>query len=148
MVQSMKSSLDFLQAPSFDNYVASPYGDLASAVSSDSGLAAYAASNAVTVNHPSGTCQMGSDSSQGGVVDSQLRVRGAAGLRVVDASIFVSASTIVKTASMQPLIPTLFFSSRLYPIATFKPSYIRSLNVLPISSPQLTTFEMTPILNL
>jgi len=40
----------------------------------------------VTVFHPCGTCRMGGDSNS--VVDPQLRVRGVAGLRVADASIF------------------------------------------------------------
>ena len=37
--------------------------------------------------HPSGTCRM-SDDAEGAVVDSQLRVHGVDGLRVVDASVF------------------------------------------------------------
>jgi choline dehydrogenase len=40
-----------------------------------------------TIFHPVGTCKMGKSSDPLAVVDSQLRVRGVAGLRVVDASI-------------------------------------------------------------
>jgi choline dehydrogenase len=40
-----------------------------------------------TIFHPSGTCRMGPDDDAGAVVDARLRVRGVAGLRVVDCSI-------------------------------------------------------------
>ncbi len=40
-----------------------------------------------TIFHPVGTCRMGRADDPLAVVDSQLRVRGVAGLRVVDASV-------------------------------------------------------------
>jgi choline dehydrogenase len=40
-----------------------------------------------TIFHPVGTCRMGRDSDADAVVDPQLRVRGIAGLRVIDASV-------------------------------------------------------------
>jgi choline dehydrogenase len=57
--------------------------------------------NADTVFHPCGTCRMGPDP-QNNVVDSNLKVHGLEGLRVVDASIFpnvlcgnINAATIM-----------------------------------------------------
>ncbi len=40
-----------------------------------------------TAHHPLGTCRMGTESDDMAVVDTQLRVRGVEGLRVVDASV-------------------------------------------------------------
>ena len=46
---------------------------------------AFIRENAETIYHPVGTCRMGADANS--VVDPELRVRGIAGLRVVDASV-------------------------------------------------------------
>jgi len=51
----------------------------------DQALRAHIAKFGETLYHPVGTCKMGSDSAA--VVDSQLRVHGVDGLRVVDASV-------------------------------------------------------------
>jgi choline dehydrogenase len=51
----------------------------------DKALRAHITKFGETLYHPVGTCKMGSDSNA--VVDSQLRVHGVEGLRVVDASI-------------------------------------------------------------
>ncbi|CAN5290439.1 GMC family oxidoreductase N-terminal domain-containing protein [soil metagenome] len=50
-------------------------------------LARVAGEIGTTIFHPVGTCKMGAADDSAAVVDSQLRVRGVAGLRVVDASI-------------------------------------------------------------
>ena len=49
---------------------------------------AFAAGNiGTTIFHPVGTCKMGREDDRLAVVDSQLRVRGVSGLRVVDGSV-------------------------------------------------------------
>lgn len=53
----------------------------------DEELAKLAGDIATTIFHPVGTCKMGRDEDPLAVVDSQLRVRGVQGLRVVDASV-------------------------------------------------------------
>jgi choline dehydrogenase-like flavoprotein len=57
----------------------------AAGVDSDAALAAFVSEQAETLYHPVGTCRMGQDATA--VVDAELRVRGVAGLRVVDASV-------------------------------------------------------------
>jgi choline dehydrogenase len=52
---------------------------------SDDDLLAYGRNTGTTVYHPTSTCRMGPDPAA--VVDERLRVRGFAGLRVIDASI-------------------------------------------------------------
>ncbi len=54
---------------------------------SDADLDAHVRRTAATVFHPLGTCKMGSERDETAVVDPELRVRGIAGLRVVDASV-------------------------------------------------------------
>jgi choline dehydrogenase len=55
-------------------------------VISEPALREYLRESTATTWHPVGTCRMGTDNAS--VVDPELRVRGIAGLRVVDSSIF------------------------------------------------------------
>jgi choline dehydrogenase len=61
------------------------------AVQTDEELLQYVRNTATTVYHPAGTCKMGHD--ELAVVDDQLRVRGIAGLRVVDCSIMPTVTS-------------------------------------------------------
>ncbi len=54
---------------------------------SDAELEAHVRASMGTVHHPVGTCAMGASSNEMAVVDGALRVIGAEGLRVVDASV-------------------------------------------------------------
>jgi choline dehydrogenase len=54
-------------------------------IRSDADIAAYVRQYGKTDFHPAGTCKMGSD--RAAVVDSDLKVRGLEGLRVIDASV-------------------------------------------------------------
>jgi 4-pyridoxate dehydrogenase len=55
-------------------------------VTSKADIDAFIRRTAWTAHHPLGTCRMGRDDDTQAVLDSQLRVRGMQGLRVVDAS--------------------------------------------------------------
>ncbi len=56
-------------------------------VRTDAEIDAWIRATAETIYHPVGTCRMGADGDAMAVVDDQLRVRGVAGLRVIDASV-------------------------------------------------------------
>ena len=58
-----------------------------SAAQSDDEIDAHIRNTAITLHHPLGTCKMGPAADDTAVVDSELRVRGIARLRVVDASV-------------------------------------------------------------
>src|SRR5215470_15303978 len=61
--------------------------DLAALVEDDDALAEHIRRNVAGMFHPVGTCRMGAANDRHAVVDAAGRVRGVAGLRVVDASI-------------------------------------------------------------
>jgi choline dehydrogenase/4-pyridoxate dehydrogenase len=54
---------------------------------SDAEIDAHARATGITAHHPAGTCRMGAAGDDLAVVDSELRVHGVTGLRVIDASV-------------------------------------------------------------
>ena len=93
MVEGMKMARHIVGQTPMDAYRAfetSPGPDCAS----DANWLAFARANGQTIYHACGTCRMGLDADA--VVDPALRLKGIAGLRVVDASVMpdiVSANT-------------------------------------------------------
>jgi choline dehydrogenase len=81
------------QAPALANAVVGPIPPFQSTLS-DSQLDQIIRDYSNTGYHPVGSCRMGADEQS--VVDTELRVRGVSGLRVIDASIMprlISANT-------------------------------------------------------
>lgn len=64
------------------------------ALQSDDELSSALRATHQTVYHVSGTCRMGSDDDPMAVLDPSLRVRGVSGLRVVDASVFPTLTSV------------------------------------------------------
>ena len=84
MVAGFKLTRRIMEAPALKSQAT---GEMFSAgVESDDEIRDFLRRRVDTVYHPVGTCMMGPDPTTS-VVDSQLRVHGLEGLRVVDASI-------------------------------------------------------------
>ncbi|CEL10586.1 hypothetical protein ASPCAL13703 [Aspergillus calidoustus] len=81
-------------------------------VSSDTDLEAYIRGAAESLFHPSGSCSVGK-LENGGVVDTEFRVHGVRGLRVVDASVF-------------PMLPAAHIQSSVYAVAEKAAEAIKS----------------------
>ena len=87
MREAVKAARAFVAAPAWSDYIIGEFGEFANATTDDA-LDEYIRNNSNTVDHPVGTVAMGEGPD--GALDSQLRVKGTIGLRVVDASAFVS----------------------------------------------------------
>ena len=84
LVAGLRMLREIYAQPSFRGLVADEYLPGAG-ISTPGALEAFARAKGGTVFHPAGTCRMGGDAHS--VVDERLRVRGVAGLRVIDASV-------------------------------------------------------------
>jgi choline dehydrogenase len=87
MVAGMRALRRIVQAPAMARHIAEEV-EPGPTCDSDDDLLDYIRQRGSTVYHPVSTCRMGQDDRA--VVDERLRVRGFAGLRVIDASIMPS----------------------------------------------------------
>ena len=90
MREAVKAAKRYASAPSFADYVTGPFGDAFAAATTDDKIDAYVRGLTSTIFHPTGTASMSSSRARNGVVNADLSVKGTEGLRVVDASVFVS----------------------------------------------------------
>ncbi|KAF8963769.1 hypothetical protein BDZ97DRAFT_1919542 [Flammula alnicola] len=88
MREAVKAIGRFAGAPAFSDYVVGPFGDSFSAAVDDSSIDAYVRGLMTTIFHPVSTASMSSVHASSGVVNPDLKVKGADGLRIVDASVF------------------------------------------------------------
>ncbi|MFY8206888.1 MAG: GMC family oxidoreductase, partial [Arenimonas sp.] len=86
MLEAVKLSRQLLAQPAFDAY-RGPEVFPGESVQSDAELENFIREKAESIYHPVGTCKMGALDDRDAVVDSQCRVKGVRGLRVVDASV-------------------------------------------------------------
>jgi choline dehydrogenase len=84
MLDGLRMARAVFKAPALASYTEKEFLPGAD-VQSEANLIQFIRRKAETIYHPVGSCKMGSDAMA--VVDSQLRVHGTQGLRVVDASI-------------------------------------------------------------
>jgi choline dehydrogenase len=86
VMRGLRFASEIAAKPALAPYTVRPYDQPAS--DSDQDLQAYLRRHTYTAFHPVGTCRMGSGA--GAVLDTELRVRGVQGLRVIDASVMPS----------------------------------------------------------
>jgi choline dehydrogenase len=93
LIAGVRRCLEIAEQPALRSVTTGPYG--VPEGDDEASLIAHIERNSTTLYHPVGTCAMGS------VVDSELRVLGLEGLRVVDASVM---PTVVRGNTNAPTI--------------------------------------------
>lgn len=84
--EAIRAGRRFLSAPAWSDYIISSFTN----ATTDEELDAFIHQNALSNAHPVSTAMMTAYNADWGVVNPDLKVKGVRGLRIVDASIFVS----------------------------------------------------------
>jgi choline dehydrogenase len=111
MREGIKISREIMAQKAFDDFRGEEYGP-GRGVTSDADIDHYIREKTNSVYHPVGTCKMGND--EMAVVDSQLRIHGLEGVRVVDASVMpnlTSGNTNLPTIMIAERASDLILSS-------------------------------------
>jgi choline dehydrogenase-like flavoprotein len=89
LTEAVKAAHRFVSAPVWNSYIIAPFSQSAN-TTSDAAIRDYIQQQASTFRHPVGTARMAKLSDSDGVVGPDLLVKNVSGLRIVDASVFVS----------------------------------------------------------
>ena len=92
MREALKAARTYMSAPAWRGWIIGEVGAFAQAQTDDE-IEQYIRNNSFTVDHVCGTVAAGKTDSTGagsGALNDDLTVKGTVGLRVVDASVFVS----------------------------------------------------------
>ncbi|NDF06139.1 MAG: glucose-methanol-choline oxidoreductase [Betaproteobacteria bacterium] len=101
MVEGVKKLRTIMQAPALQSYRGKEI--YTAGIETDAQWEGYIRERADTIYHPVGTCKMGAAHDPMAVLDTQLRVKGVLGLRVIDASAMptlISGNTNAPTIMM------------------------------------------------
>ncbi|KAH9928887.1 aryl-alcohol oxidase-like protein [Fomitopsis serialis] len=86
MIQAVKQVRNLINSSAWEGFAVAEYGPFADA-QTDEELEEYVRNSTTSIWHPVGTARLSADASPDGVLTSSLLVKGASGLRVVDASV-------------------------------------------------------------
>ncbi|KAF9468259.1 aryl-alcohol-oxidase from pleurotus Eryingii [Collybia nuda] len=87
MIEGAKSARRFIAASVWDDYVIAPFG-IQGGLDTDEKLEQFIRNTTSSEFHPVGTASMSPVGAHWGAVDPDLKLKGVAGLRIVDASVF------------------------------------------------------------
>ncbi|KAJ6483114.1 aryl-alcohol oxidase-like protein [Mycena sanguinolenta] len=86
MREAFRATRKFVTGPGFKDYIVRELS--AEVPDTDEAIDTYLRATTAVVSHPTGTAKMSAKDAKDGVVNPDLLVKGAVGLRVVDASVF------------------------------------------------------------